>query len=236
VTHGFLRVAGVGAAMLILAACSKPADRANDSAAGATTAVPQRPPGPGELTKPLADYTGDELYALVQTLQYAGANTRVRRCQGLPGCSVGNPPTTTRVMVEGVVGEDSVPARGAIPRYGVIVVRARNLGGQRDAMYGMRPGNRFQYFLVVLPDTGGLARWQLEQLEVVGNNRTHSALAVGRILGCNHPFVRGARADFRTCNDPPLRPASTAAFQGLESPIWYGCEDGCCYTTSFGGI
>lgn len=239
-THGFVRVAAI--ALVLSTACSKADNRAADSAAGASAqaqtlvAQPQRPPGPGELTKPLADYTGDELNALVQSLQYAGANTRARRCQGLPGCGGGNPTQRTRLLVEGVVGEDSVSSNGTqVPRFGVIVSRGRNLGGARDAMYGMRPGNRYQYFMVVLPDTGNTARWQIEQLETVGNSRTHSALAVGRVQGCNHPWTPGAKADFRTCAQAPVRGASTLLPQQGEDPWWYGCQQGCCISTQFGG-
>ena len=226
------------AVAVLLAACSKGDGRPADSAGGttqraSTTALVQVPQGrrtgPADLTKPLAQYTGDELLAFVDSLQYVGGVTRDRRCRDLPGCGGGNPTVRTRLNVEAIAGEDSVGG-GNIGPFGTIVVRARNLGTAPDAMYGMRPGNRFRYFLIVFADTGGTARFQLEQLEVVGNNRTHTTITTGRITACNHPFVRGARADFRTCAQPSLiRPASFVQ-GGEDPPMWYGCPQGCCIT------
>lgn len=226
----------VAAAMVMLVACGKPDSRTTDSAAvlnavGSTPAAQQRVAGPGELTKALADYTGEEFYQLTQSLQYAGASERTRRCRG-QGCDAGNPPRTTRVRVEGIVGEDSVDV-ASVPRFGVVVSRGRNLGGMPDAMYGMRPGARFSYFLIILPPqaAGGAARWQIEQLDVQGNNRSHSTLATGFARGCDHPFRRGPGADFRTCADTTVfRPASLRAQGGGEAPWWFLCEDGCCTT------
>ena len=68
------------AAVILLAACTKSDSRGTDTAAlnavGGAPAAQQRTPGPGELTKPLADYTGEELYQLTEALQYAGASER----------------------------------------------------------------------------------------------------------------------------------------------------------------
>ena len=223
-------------AIVLLAACSKPESRATDSAArlnaAGSLASQQRTPGPGELTKALGDYTGEEFYQLTQSLQYGGASERTRRCRG-QGCDGANPANTTRLRVEGIVGEDSVDV-ASVPPFGVIVARGRNLGGLPDAMYGMRPGAPFSYFLVILPPTapGGAARWQIEQLDVQGTNRSHSALTTGFARGCNHPFRRGPGSDFRTCADTSVfRPASLR-FQGPggEAPWWFLCEDGCCTT------
>jgi hypothetical protein len=228
------RVLFVAAAALVaLAACGRKDGSTTDSAglSVAQVAAAQRAPGPGELTKPLADYTGEEFYQLTQGLQYAGANERTRRCRG-QGCDGGSPARNTRLRVEGIVGEDSVDVAN-VPEFGVIVSRGRNLGGLPDAMYGMRPGNRYSYFLVILPPTaaGGAARWQIEQLDVAGTNRSHSPLTTGFALGCNHPFRRGPVADFRTCADTSaIRPASTRLQGGRESPWWFNCDDGCCTT------
>jgi hypothetical protein len=229
VTRAFV----AAAALIALAACGRKDSSTTDSAALNVAQSPAalRTPGPGELTKPLADYSGDEFYQLTQTLQYAGANERTRRCRG-QGCDTGNPPRSTRLVVEGIVGEDSVDVAN-VPQFGVIVSRGRNLGGLPDAMYGMRPGNRFSYFLVILPPTavGGAARWQIEQLDVAGTNRAHSPLTTGFARGCNHPFRRGPGADFRTCADTTtVRPASMLLQGGGESPWWFNCDDGCCTT------
>ena len=220
------RVAGL---VLLTVACSKGDSRASDSAAAPAAAqtparalvAQQRPPGPGALTKPIADYTGDELFALMQSLQYAGPNERARRAG-----PAGN--QTTRVRVEGVVNEDST-VLGAVPQFGVIVSRGRNLGSARESLYGMLPGARYTYLLIVLPGTGNTARWQIEQLDVNGNARSHSSLATGTFVGCDHrPWVRGAAADFRTCADSTVRPASMFPLQGGDPPWWVKCEEGCC--------
>ena len=210
-------------ALVALAACGRPESRNADSAA--------RTPGPGELTKPLADYTGEEFYQLTQSLQYAGASERTRRCRG-QGCDVGNPPNTTRLRVEGIVGEDSVGVVN-VPQFGVLVARGRNLGGLPDAMYGMRPGAPYSYFLVILPPTaaGEAARWQIEQLDVQGVNRSHSPLTTGFARGCDHAFRRGPGSDFRTCADTSIfRPASMPLQPSDEAPWWFICEVGCCTT------
>lgn len=222
-----------GAVLLLLAACTKGDTRSTDSASGTAAAgaqplvAQQRAAAPGDLTKPLDQYTGDELFALVSSLQYTGGVTRQRPCRNLPGCGGGNPTRNTQVNIEAIATEDSIGG-GNVGPFGTIVARGRNIGGAPERLYGMQPGNRYQYFLVILPDTGGTNRWQIEQLEVVGNNRTHSPLVTGRVRGCNHPFVRGARTDFRTCEQPPLiRPASFV--QGpIDPPWWYACPVGCC--------
>jgi hypothetical protein len=221
------------AALVLLTACAKGDNRSNDSAA-ALSAVPNAAPavqapqtrrtGPADLTKPLDQYTGDELFALANGQRYTGGNTRNRPCRG-PAC-IGVRARTTRVNVEALVGEDSVGG-GNIGPFGTIVSRGRNLGQEPDAMYGMLPGNRYMYFLIVFADTGGTARWQIEQLEINGNTRAHSALATGRVQYCDHPFQRGPRADFRTCaQDGVVRQASF--LQGSGDPWWFNCMSGCC--------
>jgi hypothetical protein len=186
---------------------------------------------PGTLAKPIASYTGDELYALVRSLQYTGDSVKNRRCRDLPGCSGISPSIRTRLAVAAVIGVDSLWS-GNIPANGVIAARASNRGGARDEMYGMRPGARFEYYLVVLPGlAGGAPRWRLEQLEVVGETRTHTQLMLGRFRACNdHGYQAGARADFRSCGAAAaVRPASaTSIFQGGDPPIWIGCATGCC--------
>jgi hypothetical protein len=223
--------------LLAVTACSKGENRAADSTPGTPAAqnaqalvAQQRAPIPGELTKPIADYTGDELVTLVNSLQFGGGNERGRRCDGAAVCTGPNA-QTTRVRVEGVVGADSVLLLNG-SRFGVIVARGRNLGANRESMYGMLPGNRYTYLLIALPGQGNTARWQIEQVDVNGNNRSHSPLSTGTLQACGHQWYRGARSDFRTCADPVLRPASTMLLQGGEPPWWYPCSEGCCIATS----
>jgi hypothetical protein len=224
------------AVLVSLAACAKGDTRSNADSSAGTSAVQnapqalvgqQRTAAPGDLTKPLAQYTGDELFALVSSLQYTGGVTRTRGCRNLPGCGGGNPTRNTQVNVEAIATEDSIGG-GNVGPYGTIVARGRNIGGAPEALYGMMPGNRYQYFLVILPDSGGTNGWQIEQLEIVGNTRTHASLVNGRVRGCGHPFVRGARTDFRTCAQPPLIRPALFVQPAIDPPWWYTCPDGCC--------
>ena len=103
-------------------------------------------------------------------------------------------------------------------------------------MYGMAPGARFEYFLIVLPGrAGGSASWRLEQLDTTSGSRVHRSIGTGVFQGCNHPFVRGARADFKSCASATIRPAAFGRVmqQGGDDPIWFSCAEGCC--TADGG-
>jgi hypothetical protein len=54
---------------------------------------------------------------------------------------------------------------------------------------------------------------------------------MGKFVPCNHPFVKGARADFRTCDPNWVRPASNGALMqadGGEGFLWISCVFGCC--------
>lgn len=207
---------------------------------------------PGDLTKAIDQYTGDEFFALVNGLNYTGGQTRGRRCSGDPACGGAQ---RTNVQVDAVTTEDSLSA-GTLPQFGVVAMRAVVRGQQTEAMYGMLPNGpdgRYSYYLIVMPGPNGTATWRLEQLNVQGQTRTHSALRTGRFTPCNHAFVPGARADFKTCAEAAGAPAAAAAAgrahaaspqktsvfryasftmtpsrQGSEPPIWIGCASGCC--------
>jgi hypothetical protein len=190
---------------------------------------------PGDLSKPIAQYTGDEFNALVTGLTYTGGNDRARRCTGAPGCN-GN--ATTNVRVDAVTSEDSL-APATLPQFGVVAMRAIVRGNATEAMYGMLPNGptgRYSYYLIVNPGVGGAATWTLEELNVQGNTRSHRTVRTGRFTPCNHPYVPGARADFKTCAAAAadaggvritFASLNTAA-QGVEPPFWIGCASGCC--------
>jgi hypothetical protein len=184
---------------------------------------------PGTLVKAIDQYTGDELYAFAHGLTFTGGNERERRCRGNASCRGATPGQRTRVRVDAVDQQDSLSA-GAVPVNGVIAVRANNAGAMADSMYNMKPGARYEYYLIVLPGTGGRASWRLEELDVTQGSRAHRSVATGLIRECNHPFVRGARADFKSCaTAATVRPASFKMLQDVpEEPIWYGCSSGCC--------
>jgi hypothetical protein len=138
---------------------------------------------------------------------------------------------TTRIRVDAVDQQDSLSAR-ALPAPGVIAVRANNRGAQLDSMYGMRPGANYEYYLIVSPGAqGGKALWRLEELDVTAGKRAHREVSHGTVTECNHPFRRGARADFKSCATAELvRPASFTRMPQSdgEDPIWFDCALGCC--------
>lgn len=222
------------AALAILATigCAKgDQGRPKETAAAAPPAVGGARSLPGTLAKPLDQYSGDDLYALTRQLQFAGGVDRARRCRGQTACRGANPAARTSIRVDAVVGQDSLnPA--ALPPTGVIAARAINRGQLADTMYNMRPGAVYENYLIVLPAPGGAtASWRLEELVTTTGGRTHRTIATGVFRGCNHQFVSGPRADFKTCAQAAqTRPASFgAALQGeIEPPIWVGCIAGCC--------
>jgi len=197
---------------------------------------------PGDLTKSIDQYTGDEFFTLVNRLSYVGGHDRVRNCRGNPGC--GNGTLRTNVRIDAVDTEDSLAA-GNLPQFGVVAARAIVRGQQTEAMYGMQftgANGRFTYYLIVTPGTAGVATWRLEELSIQGNTRSHRMLTQGRFNSCTHDYIRGARADFKTCNDPVASTSGQLRFinasfvrspQGVEPPIWIGCAGGCC--TADGG-
>jgi hypothetical protein len=196
-------------------------------AGGAGTA-----PQPGALPKAIDQLSGEELYAFTHGLTFTGGNERQRRCRGQAACRGPRPTRSTRIRLDAVGGEDSLSTGSGLPANGAVAVRGLNRGQLADSMYGMRPGAAYEYYLIVLPGTqGGNATWRLEELTTTTGSRSHRSIMTGAFKGCNHPFVRGARADFKTCAQ--AAPVRQAAFGALlqgdgESPIWVSCEVGCC--------
>jgi hypothetical protein len=199
--------------------------------AGAPTTQPARRALSGDLTKPLAQYTGAQFAALVAPLRYGQGAARQRRCRGPLECTNGK---QVSVRVDAVADADSLAA-GNLATNGVIAARLRNRGGEMEARYNMRGGAQYSYYLIVQPATGGRANWILEELDTQGTTVTHRTVASGNFVGCNHPFRRGARADFYTCATSPatgrtsLQPVSFERQGGPgDPPIWIGCAAGCC--------
>lgn len=210
--------------------CERAKTNRPDTGAGATslTAASQ----PGALAKPVDQLTGDELYAFTHSLTFTGGQERQRRCRGQAACRGPNPGQSTRLRIDAVRDEDSLTTGAGLPANGAIAARGLNRGQLADSMYGMRPGAAYEYYLIVLPAAqGGNATWRLEELTTTPGSRSHRSVTTGAFKGCNHPFVRGARADFKTCAQAaPVRQASFGGFlQGeIEPPIWIACAVGCC--------
>ncbi len=229
--------------LALAAACSKsdapPADSAAPTPApqaasplvgsGNAAAGVARKALPGDLTKPLDQYTGDEFYTLVQSLKYEGGKTRDRKCKDNPACS-----GTKRIKVDidAVATQDSISA-GTMPQFGVVYIRAINKGDATEDRYGMAPGKQYEYYLVLSNDSTGAMTWRLEQLDTTQGARRHASIGTGRFRGCNHPWTRGAKADFKTCAQSAAMHDSTVrlglALQGAgDPPMWTDCSEGCC--------
>jgi hypothetical protein len=205
---------------------------AGTPAAAAPTAAAPAAPQPGALPKPIDQLSADELYAFTHGLTFTGGNERQRRCRGQAACRGPRPSQSTRIRLDAVGGQDSLSAGGGLPANGAVAARGLNRGQLADSMYGMRPGAAYEYYLIVLPGAqGGSATWRLEELTTTTGSRSHRSIMTGAFKGCNHPFVRGARADFKTCAEAArVRQAAFGAFvqSDGESPIWVSCEVGCC--------
>lgn len=236
-----LRVAAV-TVLFALASCAKSEKTASNSAksAAATPAAdstaralaagaPTRAE-PGNLPKPIDEMTGDELYSFTRTLSFGGGVERRRRCRGNPECRGNRPKDSTVVRIEAVEREDSLSMNG-LSQNGVIGARALNRGTLADSMYNTKPGRQYEYYLIVMPAGAGVANWRLEELDTTQGARSHRSVSTGAFHGCNHPFVPGSRAAFKTCAQAAadVKPAAFGMFQGdEESPIWVSCALGCC--------
>ena len=238
-----VRVWGIRAAAiaLVASACSSSERRPSDSsaaAAGASASANQAaPPGqatqprplPGALTKPLDQYSGNELDTFVRGLTFTGGVERQRRCREA-GCDGPNPAQSVQVRIDAVDAQDSISAQ-TLPPNGVVVARATSRGRGVERRYGMRPGPGNEYYLVVLRvGQTPAATWRLVELTTTGAQRAQQTIATGSFVECRHPFVRGARADFKTCADAAtVRPAALGRFlQEDNPPIWISCASGCC--------
>jgi hypothetical protein len=216
--------------------------RADSTGAGATppapansvaTTTPNTAALPGALTKPIEQYTGDEFYNFVQNLRWGGGVEEKRKCKGNAGCEGTNPSRQTSVRVDAVDGQDSITATN-VPANGVVSVRASNRGSLVEDRYGFKPERNLEYYMIVLPGTGGNGRWQFEEVDTTPGARRHISVGTGTFKPCNHPFRRGRanRANFYTCADSPagdsVQRSNLMMFARFHDPIWIDCAAGCC--------
>jgi hypothetical protein len=188
----------------------------------------------GDLTKPLAQYTGAQFAALVRPLRYGQGATRNRRCRGPQECN--GAARRVSVRIDAVADADSL-GPGNLGRFGVVAARLRNTGPEMESRYNMRADPEYSYDLIVTTQGPGNLVWIVEELDTQGANVAHRTVASGRFVACNHQFARGARADFYTCDNSPARTGRATfspvlysrAQTGFEDPpIWIGCAAGCC--------
>lgn len=236
-----VRAAIAGFAALALTACTARKEAATDTSAARESTAARRLAAPsraarggkepvGTLAKPIEQYTGDELRDFVQRLGWTGGHERQRRCTGNAGCSGAKPGKTTLVRIDAVDTEDSLTTRG-LPADGVIAARLANRGSLTEERYGLKPGGQYEYYLIVYGgDSTGT--WRLEELEHSSSGFAHREIGRGVFKGCNHPFVPGARADFKSCENAAGSGQMKLMLQGsdptLTDPIWFACSMGCC--------
>ena len=223
---------------LVAVGCSKgdapPADSAKALASAPASKSPSAPRVlPGELTKPIESYTGDEFYEFVRKLQFTGGVERERQCKNDPACGNAKAPKRTKVAVDAVATQDSI-SPATTPKYGVVYIRAINKGDAEEARYSMIPGLNLEYYVLVLPGAAQTMTWQLEQLDTTPTSRRHSSIGTGPFLGCNHAWVSGAKADFKTCTNAAVGHDSVVKLGlvlqgGVTDPLWATCAAGCCF-------
>ena len=231
------------ALLVLIAACSKGDAPRADSAAppvstpsAGPTLVSAAKALPGELTKPLDTYTGDELYAFVHALSFTGDSVRERKCKNDPSCVSSPKAKKVKVGLAAVVGQDSL-ATATTPKFGVIYIRATNMGDAEEARYSMKPGKHLEFYVVVLADSARGMQWRLEQLDTRAGARAHTSVGTGWFKGCDHAWTPGARADFSTCAKSATRRDSVVKLglqlQGPDDdPMWVKCAYGCCEAAS----
>jgi hypothetical protein len=229
----FVRI-GIVLAAVSLVACKSKEPTPDTTRTDTNATIP--PPAaklPGQLAKPIDQYTGDEFYALVQGLKWGGGATRERVCRGDRACEGTTPSRFTTVQVDAVDGQDSLSAI-AVPTDGVVAIKAVNTGTLVEDRYGFKPSKNLQYFLIVLPGKGGPGTWRLEELDTTEGARRHSSVGTGNVRPCNHPFQprRVNRANFYTCDDSHMSDTSQKAglllFATKKDPLWMDCAQGCC--------
>lgn len=223
----------------IVAACSKgDAPPAKDSVA-ALASTPVRAPAatlPGALTQPLDSYSGEDFYKLTHSLTFTADSVKDRKCKNDPAC-VGPKAKKIKVGVAAVVGQDSLSG-GTTPQFGVVYIRATNKGDAEEARYNLKAGKQFEFYMVVLPDATGGMTWRLEQVDTTIGARSHVSIGTGTFQGCNHPWMKGARADFKTCassasvHDSVVKLGLLKALDDGSDPIWAACAAGCCVGTT----
>jgi hypothetical protein len=233
--HSHLRAA----LLLMLAACSKgdaprtgaarPLTGANAPAAASRSAARQLS---GALTKPFDAYTGDEFYAFVKGLAFTADVVKDRKCKNDPACVSAPNAKKIKVGVAAVVGQDSLSS-GTTPQYGVVYIRATNKGDAEEARYSMKAGKHLEFYLVVLPGSGGTMQYRLEQLDTRSGSRQHMSIGTGPLTECPHTWTPGAKADFKTCASAAAAHDSVVKLDlhlqvSGDDPMWATCSTGCC--------
>ena len=120
-----------------------------------------------------------------------------------------------------------------VPTNGVLYIQAVNKGDDEEARYGLEPSRngKIEYYMIATKSAPGALLWRLEELDTTPQHRSHKKIGAGTIVGCKHPMIRGARADFKTCSDwsgTDSVKRMPLILQGVQDPMWSACASGCC--------
>lgn len=179
---------------------------------------------PGDLPKPLAQMTSDELWNAGQALGFDNGPVQNRNCER-GGCM-------GRVDA---VGNQS-PGPNNISANGTIVARLMNLGrqggGEDDGpenIYRTERDGSARFYIIALPVDGGW-RWTVRKA-VRGDGNAPVETASGNWVTCRHdpnnPTHPKGRSEFARCS------GGAGGYFPPNDPAWITCSDGCCTAGAF---
>lgn len=210
-TTQFLTFGGVAAVAVLVFGASLP-----------TPATAARLALPGDLPKPLAQMTSDELWEFGQRLGYDNGPAQVRNCTR--GACMGR--------VDAI--RDQVAGPGNISANGTIVARLMNLGRQgsgdddgAENIYRTERDGSARFYIIALPVDGGW-RWTVRKA-VNGGASAPEETAAGNWITCRHdrnnPGHPKGRSEFARCAGPQ---GGAGGHFPPNDPAWVECSDGCC--------
>jgi hypothetical protein len=189
-------------------------------AIGATRAErPARAALPGDLPKPLAQMTSDELWNAGQGLSFDNGPVQNRGC-ARGGCMG---------RVDAV--RDQTPGPTNISANGTIVARLMNLGRQGSGdddgpenIYRTERDGSARFYIIALP-VDGAWRWTVRKA-VRGDGNAPVETASGNWVTCSHnpnnPSHPKGRSEFARCS------GGAGGLFPPDDPAWITCSDGCC--------
>lgn len=220
-----------------LAACNGQDGRGD---APDTAGPPSADRGSPRLTKPVADYTGEQFQSLISALYFGGSS--VDSAIAADTSVTAPAPGSAELMIEAMSAANQVDLND-VGNYGTVVARLRNLGGGSDPTFGTTPGATREYYVIVTPDPRpdtaafaivGLVRGPRPTVLPRGNtgiiapcaeDEPPPAYSSARFGGCTH---RGSTA---VTERRSLFGVRTLWAQGRGS-AWVSCTAGCCELTT----
>ncbi|MBA3646057.1 MAG: hypothetical protein H0W63_07730 [Gemmatimonadaceae bacterium] len=231
--------------LLSVAACSAASISTYPSSSATQPTGYVRPPKlSGELTQPLANYSGDDLMTFVKGTKMGGGNTQRRKCRSFFSClgGFGKTPVTITATADAKYLDSKDPGT-----YGTIAAVVDRIHEDTDGYPFLKNDT---YLFIVYPATSTrVATWVLAQLEKSGSSYSQSTVANGAFHECT-PKARlwwaGSSADFQECgkvrHPPPAVQkmdmlgfgglkvifSNLALFYGGDDSAWVTCASGCC--------